>query len=255
MKFFTDSSEAVRYARSRPYFHPLAIKRAKKVFDIEKPVSLALDVACGTGQSTKALLSIAERVIGFDISWNMLANAGRDRRICYVNAQAESMPFKSGSTSMISNALSFHWFDRNKFLYESWRVLSPEGLLLIYSNGFRGIMRENPAFQNWGQKTYIEHFPIPPRDSKPLTPEEAKGNGFVFIAEDIYENEVTFTPEELVAYLTTQTNVVAAIEEGKESYESAHHWLIEQVDPFFVNENATFVFVTRAWYLRKTIIQ
>jgi hypothetical protein len=73
--------------------------------------------------------------------------------------------------------------------------------------------------------------------------------------ENRYENEVSFSPEALVAYLTTQTDVMAAVEQGRESIESASQWLLEQVRPFFSDASATFVFVTRAWYLRKYAIR
>ena len=110
---------------------------------IEATFPLAVDVACGTGQSAAALMAIAERVIGFDISWNMLATTKRTEDIRYVQARAESMPFRSGSVPIMSSALAFHWFDRDPFLREACRVLSVEGMLLIYNNGFRGIMRED----------------------------------------------------------------------------------------------------------------
>ena len=194
---------------------------------------------------------IAERVIGMDISANMLACANRDERVCYVRAQAEAIPLPSRSLPAITTALAFHWFDRQNFLREAWRVLSADGLLLVYNNGFTGKMKENPAFQNWSQDDYLEHFPIPPRDSKPLTPEEAAAAGFSFIKEESFENEVVFTPAELAAYLATQTNVTAAVEEGRESLVSANQWLYEQVRPFFPDAWATFIFRTRAWYLRK----
>lgn len=255
MPFFTDSAEAKRYAQSRPYFHPLAISRAREVLGVKGTVPLALDVACGTGQSSAALLSIAERVVGLDISWNMLANASHDERIRYVQAQAEATPLQSGSVPIMSTALAFHWFDRHQFLREAWRALDAKGMLLVYTNGFTGIMREDPAFQNWARQVYPERFPVPPRDSKPLTAEEAASSGFRFIKEDNYENEVSFAAEELVAYLTTQTNVTAAIERGQESLESATRWLLEQVRPFFAGPNATFVFRTRAWYLQKEIVR
>jgi SAM-dependent methyltransferase len=251
MPFFADQAEAERYAQSRPYFHPLAIARAKEVVGIDDAVPLALDVACGAGQSAAALMSIADRVVGFDISRNMLANAERNERIQYVQARAESIPFQSNAAPVMSCALALHWFDRIQFLREVWRVLSAEGVLLVYNNGFTGIMKEDPAFQSWAWEAYPARFPVPPRDSTPLTPEEAAGSGFAFITEERYENEVSFTPEALVAYLTTQTNVVAAVEQGRESFESASQWLLEQVRPYFVNSNATFVFETRAWYLRK----
>jgi SAM-dependent methyltransferase len=255
MPFFSDLSEAERYANSRPYFHPLAIARAKEATGVARTVPLALDVACGTGHSTTALTSIAESVIGFDISWNMLVNARQNERVRYVRARAEFMPFQSGSAPVMSSALAFHWFDRDRFLREAWRVLSAEGLLLVYTNGFTGIMREDPAFLNWARGVYSQRYTAPPRDSNPLTPKEATGSGFAFIGEDSYENEVSFTPEELVAYLATQTNVAAAVEQGRDSVASASQWLLEQVRPFFANTNATFVFVTRAWYLRKESVR
>jgi SAM-dependent methyltransferase len=251
MPFFNDSSEVKRYSQSRPLFHPIAIKRAKEVLGIVDTFPLAIDVACGTGQSVKALTTIAEWVIGFDLSWNMLATADRNRGVGFVQAGAELMPFQSGSVPIMSCALAFHWFDREKFLHEAWRVLDVEGLLLIYNNGFLGIMRENPSFTDWGPYVYAKRFPAPPRDSRPLTKEDARQLGFTLIKEDSYENEINFTPEELVAYLATQTNVVAAIDHGHENLESASQWLLDQVRPFFTNTYGTFVFRTRAWYLKK----
>jgi SAM-dependent methyltransferase len=255
MPFFTGLSEAERYAQSRPYFHPLAIDRAKEAIGLEKDVSLALDVACGTGQSAVALTSIAKQVIGVDISWNMLANAKRNERVRYVRARAEALPFQSSLAPLMSTALAFHWFDRDQFLHEAWRVLCPKGWLLIYNNGFTGIMREELAFQSWSWEVYPERFPTPPRDNQPFTAEEAAGAGFAFIDEERYENDVRFTREELVAYLMTQTNVGAAIDQGHESLESANQWLMEQVRPYFAKSKATFVFATRAWYLRKQAIR
>lgn len=88
MPFFTDLNEAERHALSRPYFHHLAIERAKEVTGIESTVPLAVDVACGTGQSARALAAVARRVIGLDISWNMLTNAGQNEQVGYVQARA-----------------------------------------------------------------------------------------------------------------------------------------------------------------------
>lgn len=248
---FTGTNEAKRYAESRPYFHPIAIQRAIKALEITAPFPIAVDVACGTGQSTAALTAITKQVVGFDVSWSMLAAAERNEDRLYVQAQAESMPFQSGSVPMLSTALAFHWFDRDRFFTEAWRVLSEDGLLLIYDNGFRGIMRENPAFAGWSSEKYPERFPTPPRDSHPLTKEEAELAGFTLLREESFENDVRFTPQELVAYLTTQTNVVAAAEQGIESLETANQWLFDQVRPFFTSTRATFVFRTRTWYLKK----
>lgn len=254
MPYFTDLNEAERYAASRPYFHPLAIERAKEIFGIKGRLPLVVDVACGTGQSAAALASIAETVIAFDISWNMLRNARREKQLQYVQAGAESMPFLSQSAPLLTCALAFHWFERVSFLSEAWRVLEPDGRLLIYNNGFTGTMREDPDFEEFSHKIYPERFPVPPRDSRPFTEKEALESGLTLIKEERYENDVVFSPEELVAYLATQTNVAAAIRDGRESLESATKWLLGQVRPFFTTPSGTFVFVTRAWYLKKVAI-
>lgn len=251
MPFFNELKEGERYANSRPYFHPLAIERAKKAAGLDDVLPLGLDVACGTGHSARALKSISNQVVAMDISWNMLANVEQDDDVHYIQARAESIPFPAGSMPVMSCALAFHWFDRDQFLREAWRVLIPDGWLLVYNNGFTGMMRENPAFQEWSQIEYQERFPTPPRNSTPLTPESAKASGFSLAEEERYQNEVSFTPESLVAYLATQTNVMAAIGEGRESYNSATQWLEEQVRPFFADEYATFIFSTNAWYLKK----
>ena len=251
MSFFNDKNESRRYINNRPYFHPLVIQHLIKTLDITEKFPLALDIACGPGQSSTALLSISKRVIGFDISWNMLATAERNEGIRRVQAQAEAMPFRNSSVPIMSCALAIHWFVRDQFFSEAWRVLNDEGILIIYNNGFKGIMRENTSFTDWGSQVYGKRFPVPPRDSRPLTRKAVRQLGFELFKEESYENEIVFTPEKLVAYLTTQTNVVAAIQQGRETLESASIWLINQVRPFFMDDRAKFVFGTRAWYLKK----
>lgn len=88
---------------------------------------------------------------------------------------------------VMSTALAFHWFDRDRFRRQAWRVLNADGLLLVYTNGFTGIMREDPEFQNWSRGVCPEHFTTPARDSNPLTLEEAASSGFAFINEERYE--------------------------------------------------------------------
>ena len=251
MSFFTGLSEAERYARSRPYFHQIAIERAKERLDIEGPLPLALDIACGTGQSAAALLPLANQVVGIDSSKSMLSHATTKPQIRYAQAHAEALPFASESFPLVTTALAFHWFERQKFLAEAWRVLRPRGSLVIYNNSFRATMKENPLFREWGIQSYLKRFPTPPRDRKPLAVEEAREMGFSFIEQDQFDNEVRFAPEELVAYLTTQTNVVAALDEGRESLDRAYEWLLEEVRPYFGDSVGTFVFGTVAWYLKK----
>jgi ubiquinone/menaquinone biosynthesis C-methylase UbiE len=60
MNFFVYKSVAERYAKYRAYFHPLVIEKIKAYLQLQSPVGFALDVGCGSGQSTIALKEIAD---------------------------------------------------------------------------------------------------------------------------------------------------------------------------------------------------
>ena len=57
-------------------------------------------------------------------------------------------------------------------------------------------------------------------------------------------HEVRFTAEELAAYLSTQSNVIAATEQGPEAVEQVYQRIATQTRPFF--PAGGFV-----WYLQK----
>jgi SAM-dependent methyltransferase len=250
--YFAHATAAERYAKSRPFFHPLVVERIRKFLGPEQAVPVALDVACGTGQSTLALTELAESVIATDISPEMLTQAPVHERIRYAAAPAENLPLEPESVDMITVALAFHWFDRARFLAEARRVLRRDGALVIYNNGFYGRMHENPALADWNREQYLVRYPIPPRNNRPFTDEDATAAGFTFAGRERYANDVSFSPEQLARYLMTQSNVIAAVEQGSEPLEAVHAWLLETVTPLFPSPTATFAFGGEIWYLRKS---
>ncbi len=249
MSYFVHSGAAERYARSRPYFHPQVVRRVAQYLRLSEPVPVALDVACGTGLSSVALTEIAARVVGTDSSAAMLAQAPRDGRIEYVEAPAEDLTFVGGSFDLVTVASAFHWFDRARFLSEASRVLRAPGWLVVYDNFFFGEMRENAEYGRWHRDLYLSRYPVPPRDRRPLTEDEVESYGFSFVGREEYGNDVCFSVEELAAYLGTQSNVIAAVEEGAEDLEGVHRWLVDSVAPFFPGPVATFEFGGYIWYL------
>lgn len=251
MTYFSHQSAAGRYARSRPYFHPLVIERIRSHLRLDSPLPHALDVGCGTGQSTLALKEIATQVIGTDISEEMLAEAPRQAGISYVRAPAEQLPFTGSSFDLATTGLAFHWFDRARFLTETHRVLRPNSWLVIYNNVFHGIMQENSDYERWAHGVYLARYPTPPRASNPLTDAETERFGFRFTERETYANEVVFSVEEHAAYLMTQTNVIAAIEQGQQSAEEVYAWLLEVTRPLFPAPRCTFLFGGTVWYLQK----
>jgi len=251
MNFFVYKTVAERYAKYRPYFHPLVIEKVKKYLNIQRPVEFALDVGCGSGQSTVALKEIAKFVIGMDISAEMLEFTEKKSGIQYIQGSAEELSIKSDSSDLLTTSLAYHWFNPKRFFADARRVLKNGAWLIISNNGFRGRMKEKPEFEQWITQVYEKHYPTPSRNSAPMTPEFAQQHGFNFPYQEDYQNEVQFTVEELAAYLVTQSNVIAATEQGNEKVEDVYDWLITQTRSFFQSEKATFPFSGFIWYLQK----
>ncbi|GHO69062.1 methyltransferase type 11 [Ktedonobacter sp. SOSP1-52] len=251
MNYFADADVARRYATFRPYFHPLVISKVQNALHLDTPVKKALDVACGTGQSTRALKHIADQVIGCDLSPEMLAAATELPGVSYILAPAEQLPFDGASIDLITISSAFHWVDRMRFLPEAARVLRSGGWLVIYDNSFEGSMRENQAFEQWVAQQYLTQYPVTPRENKPLDPHVLAEHGLRFIREERYVNEVLFTREDLVRYLMTKSLVISVLERGERSQEEVYLSLLEQVSPFFTSEHGTFRFSGYIWYIRK----
>ena len=251
MNYFAHQSAAKRYTSARPYFHPLVIHKIGSFLNLQGPLQSALDIGCGTGQSTTALKRIAREVVGTDSSQEMLNEAQHDPHIRYLCASAEQIPLPDASFDLITVALAFHWFDRPRFLIEANRLLRSSGWLVLYSNGFTGTMVENSAFEDWNWNTYVARYPIPPRNDQPLTESETQRYHFRFVKQEQYRNDISFSPEELTNYLMTQSNVIASVEQGSESSEDVYAWLASEVTPLFQKPKGTFRFGGTVEYLQK----
>lgn len=253
MNPFTHKDAARRYAEARPYYHPVAIDLVRGYLKVERPLERVLDVACGTGQSCAALRCIARHVVGVDSSAAMLAEArAMLPDVQYIESAAERLPFVDEAFDLITVGSAFHWFDRTLFLREANRLLPVSGWLIIYDNSFQGgRMRGCAEFTTWFNTEYLVRFPSPPRHAAPLTEKDTGAAAFCFVMNQAYANDVTFTADGLVAYLTTQSNIIAAVEEGRCSVAGVREWLGEALEPFFSGDKHAFQFGGAIWYLQK----
>ncbi len=225
-------------------------------------LTLGVDVGCGTGQSTVALLDVAESVVGVDSAEQMLAHAEQRAGVEYRQGSAESIPVEDGSADIVTASLAVHWFDLPKFLAEVARALQPGSWMVSYGNGFSGRMIGNAKFLEWITDVYNVRYPAPPRQGYDPDMDAFEDAGFELLNDgnsygkdgshpsEPYENEVTFSQDQLVAYLMTQSNIVAKVEQGTEQADDVKAWLEDQVKPFFSQSEETFLFRGNVTYAR-----
>ncbi len=159
-------ADAGRYARARPRYQAELLTKAAGVLGLDKTVGLALDVGCGTGHSSLALLRWAKRVVALDSVRSMLGAADRSRRVHYVNALGEQLPIAATSVELVTAGAVFHWLDAEALLGEAARVIRPGGALVVYSDFFTGRVREGPAVKSWIRDAYVPRHPGPPRGGR-----------------------------------------------------------------------------------------
>lgn len=182
----------------------------------------------------------------------MLAQAERDERIGYLRCPSEGLPLADQSFDLLTVSSGFHWFDRNAFLAEARRVLKPRGWLVIYDNFFSANLHGNPGFKPWFASTYLERFPTPPRNNQPLDNQVTAQAGFQLLGQDKYTNTVVFDRTQLIDYLLTQTNVIAAIQRGDWTLGEIRTYLTVEVSPYVMSaEPEAFDFGGPITYLRK----
>ena len=142
---FLGPSVASRYARARPNLHGEAIAAFSDAIGHAK---LAIDLGCGTGMSTHALVGIAESVVGMDASPDMLAKSRRAPDVSFVLGVAERLPFADRTFDFATVASAIHWF-RLAAIEEVRRVLSAGGRLAVYDIRFRAEMIGVDSFGDW----------------------------------------------------------------------------------------------------------
>jgi ubiquinone/menaquinone biosynthesis C-methylase UbiE len=123
---------AANYSRSE--FHTSS-ERLQEVLDLArpKPGDLALDVATGTGNTALALAPYVRRVIGLDLTRQMLDEARRVaaekaiQNVDWVVGDAAHLPFEDERFDLYTvRAAPHHFPDLDAFLNEAFRVLKPD---------------------------------------------------------------------------------------------------------------------------------
>ncbi len=118
------------------YFEPYAIEVAKRIDP--SPVSIALEIAAGTGRVTRHIrerIAASAKLIASDISEEMLAEAKKKLShlaIDWQNIDAQQLPFSDNSIDLVVCCFGYMFVpDKPKAFAEAYRVLRPGGVFLF----------------------------------------------------------------------------------------------------------------------------
>ena len=209
-KYFSLSEAALRYSLYRPKVHGIILDWLKKHVDT-RSFNNAIDIACGTGDSMLPLSHVSNYTLGIDGSNEMLKYA-RKRGLNVENFQYDQVKTNL-KFDLLTTCMAFHWFDTNKAISEFKRISSDTSIWLIYNFTFNG-HQSNNEFNNWFFRKYLSKYPSPQHGKYssviPLNTININklgyGNGSI---------DLDFELNQLVGYLTTQSNIEHAVQNGK----------------------------------------
>jgi ubiquinone/menaquinone biosynthesis C-methylase UbiE len=248
--YFADSDVAARYAKVRPFFHDEVVERLCRFTGVSH-FRRALDVGCGSGQSSIALAAIADHVIAIDASQSMLNHARVSPRISYQLGCAEQLDFSAGEFDLVSVGSALHWFDQDRFFAQCRNVLAPAGVLAVYNDHFTAHMQDVSACKRWMRTRFAKRYPAFRRGMRDMDEFKAAECGFEVAQCSSFNHLVGFSREEFIAYLLTSSNTLAAIRTAKETYESSVAWLDSELTPILPNGiTGWFIFKCNIWLMR-----
>jgi len=106
-----------------------------------------LDAGGGTGRITQFLSGLAGQLVVADPSFGMLSQAGKKNNLTPLCAHAERLPFPDGCFERVIMVDAFHHVcDQKMAADELWRVLRPDGRLLIEEPDVRNSFVKLVAF-------------------------------------------------------------------------------------------------------------
>jgi SAM-dependent methyltransferase len=251
VNYFNVPAAAARYAAHRPRGQSRVMALVAEMLRPDLPVARALDVGCGTGHSTVALLPHAQQIFGLDLSSVMLAQAAPHPRIAYRKGHAEALPFQLESFDLVTVSSAYHWFDHDRFLLEAARVLRPGGWLVLYKAASLGQAVNEPDFDRWRQEVLRGRYPRVARNHEVLTAAAAVAIGFSEVRCETTAFQQTHELADYVENLLTHSSVIRVVDGGREPIEEARAWLRSELAPFFPGGRAEFSHEVKIHVLRR----
>lgn len=146
VRLFEGSAHAASYAAFRPTYPPSVLEAISTFITAQSGSGFdtAVDVACGSGQSSFFLTRLFRKVLGVDISRAQVENAQKKcqeakipegKMVEFKVGTSDSLPMATSSVDLVTCAQAWHWLKPETFYKEAARVLKPRGTLAVYGYG------------------------------------------------------------------------------------------------------------------------
>lgn len=232
-QIFEHSRVADGYASARPFLHREVFARVRDLVPAPWPLRRGLDVGCGTGLSSVALLELVRDVTAVDVSLPMLRRAERREHVRYLASSAEDLPLRDGTFDLILACGSLDWVDRARFLPRAAELLTTRGWLIPLDFGDAGRSADMVDLERWHRQVFQTTFPSPSSRDPMITGREASRFGFDEPTNHTFETECSFTASRYARFLMTESRITAAVEYGHRSAEEIRAWLEGELGALF----------------------
>lgn len=213
---FTDFVEAKRYDNFRPKYHDLFVNELNNYLNTKNiKINTILDLACGTGQSTQALLKYCQNVTGYDQSEAMISIAKKNVQTKFIIGSAESTPFENQSFDFINISMAYQWFKQDLFLTEVKRILKPNALMCLDNYGYTGVMIDDKLFNETYKSFDLKHLPAAQRNPDYVTESQLVKYQIELVQILKYEHNVPMNLQQFINYLMTRSNFQVLDDQNK----------------------------------------
>lgn len=230
MTYFVGENAAKRYDEHRPKVHDVVLSWLRKsCADVR--YKHAIDIACGTGDSTIPLTKIADQVTAIDNSECMVAIARSKGLRAFHVALSDLDTHRK--FDLISVCMAYHWLDPIDALRVFKQISTNNSTWIIYNFSFAG-HSSSQEFNSWFQSTFLTDFPSPPRKS--TTSSIVLDKEISLIKDERGELPIQLNRQQLINYLMTMSNVEAAVSETT-SYGEIEQEILRGLGHFTFDEN------------------
>ena len=239
---------ATAYAFTRPPVHRHVAERISRYLP-EGRVERALDIGCGAGASTAALVPLARRAIGLEPYRAMLAHVSTVAPgAAFIVGRAEALPFARESLELVTAAGALNYADVDQSLSEVARVLSARALFVPYDFA-GGRIPNDEQWSTWFAQ-FKQRFPSPGGYALHLQSLGYRKHTLELVHYEEVEIPIVMSHAEYVAYVLGDSGVEAAITRGQRESEIRELCEVATSD-LFGGRSRAVVFAVQIAYVRK----